>query len=85
MKKLLILLFLVFLFSCKKDECYKCTTVITTTGSPYASSPVVTTVTSCGINSSEAKEIEKSMTSIVTVNMGGYSITSTSVCNCKKQ
>jgi len=83
MKKLLFLLLLIFLFSCEsnKDYCYECTTIITTIGSPYATNPITSTVTSCGITESEAAEIERKMTATVTSG----SITVREVTNCRKQ
>jgi hypothetical protein len=83
MKKLLFLILLAFLFSCEKnkDECYECTTTITTIGSPYASSPIVSTVTSCGISENDAREIERKMTATATSG----SIVVRSVTNCRKQ
>ena len=87
MKKLMFIislnLLIIFAIACEKqkDECYVCTTVIMTIGSPYANSPVVSSVRSCGITESDAKEIERKMTSTVTSG----NITVRSVTNCKKQ
>ena len=83
MKKLMFFLLIVVAIACEKqkDECYVCTTVITTTGSPYANSPVVSSVRSCGMTESDAREIERKLTSTV-VN---GNITVRSVTNCKKQ
>ena len=83
MKKLLFLSLLLFLLSCEKekDACYVCTTTITTIGSPYANSPVISSVRSCGLTEADAREIERKMTSTVVSG----NITVRSVCNCKKQ
>ena len=87
MKKLLFILLIAFLFSCEsnKDFCYECTTTITTVGSPYATSPIVSTTTSCGMSESDAKEVERTMTATTTGNYGGYNITVREVTNCRKQ
>ena len=87
MKKLMFLISLnfliIFAIACEKqkDECYVCTTVITTIGSPYATNPIISTVSSCGITESDAKEIERKMTSVVR----NGNITVRSVTNCRKQ
>lgn len=86
MKKLIILIFV--LFACQKDEtfCFKCTTLITTTtsGTGYASDTDTTTSTveKCDLTEKEADSIEKGLTSTATSKNGNITVTVKSTCTC---
>jgi hypothetical protein len=88
MKKVLIILFTVVLFSCKKDPtCYKCTTTFTIT---YKDSQgiytwdVSDTRTKCDVTESEIREYEINNSDTVTYTNGELSIDTLTLTVCKK-
>ena len=87
MKKLIFLLLI--LFACQKEYCYTCNTKITTTttGTGYASDTqsIYSSTNHCSITDSEARKIEKGMTSTATVKSGNITATTQSSCTCIRQ
>lgn len=88
MKKVIIILLTVFLFSCKKDPaCYKCTTTITIT---YKDShgtyswDVSDTRSRCDVTESEIREYERNNSDTVTYTNGELSIDTATITVCKK-
>lgn len=88
MKKILIILLSVLLFSCKKDQaCYKCTTTFTIA---YKDSQgtntwdVSDTRNKCDATESEIREYEINNSDTITYTNGELSIDTVIVTVCKK-
>lgn len=88
MRKLLIILFALFLFSCKKDPgCFRCTTTITINikdGNESNSWSASDTRSKCDVTESEIREYEISNTDSVTYINGSVRIDTVTIMVCKK-
>jgi hypothetical protein len=88
MRKVLIILLAVFLFSCNKDpDCYKCTTKITVTikeGEESNSWSVSDTRSKCDLTENAIREYEINNTGSVTYINGGVRIDTVTITFCTK-
>jgi hypothetical protein len=86
MKKLLLFIVLMFIFSCEKDSnCWQCTTVIVTQCGGMASDDTTVSTTLCDKSRNEIEAYESASSSTVTTKIGGLTCTSRSSCKCRKQ
>ena len=82
MKKLLFFILIIFLFSCKKDECWHCVTKVVTQCSGYASYDTTVTSDECDMSADEIKAYEKALTKTITATTGGITCTERWTCKC---
>ena len=84
MKKILIILIALSLLSCDKEECYTCTTIMTTTVNmdlPGYPQTIKTTTVKCGTEE-DISNYEKEGTASTTVTVQGISAISRARTNC---
>lgn len=88
MKKVFIIIFTLFLISCKQDQtCYTCTTTITVTIKDPGgtdSFSIEDTRSKCDFTESEIREFEKNNSDTVTFINGELRIDTVTVTVCKR-
>jgi len=86
MKKLLLLIGLLFLLSCEKDTyCWECTTVTTYSATWYV--PIVEEIKTdyCDKSPAEIQEIEKDNSCVVVIKIGTTTAITEKITTCKQQ
>lgn len=90
MKKLLHFLLIVFLFSCEKKReeptCWECKIITTKTVTTYHKSAIISINSQitkpCDLNKTEIDLYEKIHSNTISVNSGGNTETTKSICKC---
>jgi hypothetical protein len=89
MKRIVFLVLIIFIFSCKKDEpCYICDIQLMTTtassGNPSTTVTTNTTVKKCDLTESAIEDFQTELTTSSTTTSGTATVIVRQTCTCSK-